>query len=346
MTLSEKLKNRRILFISVATFNYEKEIARELENNGAIVDYYDERPSNSIWVKGIIRLKRSVYQNKINRYYNNILRKIEGIEYHYLFIIKGEVVPSFFIEKFKLKNPKCQLIFYTWDPFSNNRNTDVILKHFNKVFTFDSEDALKYDIHFRPLFYLNNYGEVKNSVASEFKYDLLFLGTTHSDRYVISNKLIEWCENNNLNGYAYYYMQGKAVFLFKRIFDKSFNKINMRKLNFESLNLEKILELYSKSKVILDIHHPNQTGLTMRTIEAIGAGKKLITTNHEVLKYRFYNRNNIFLIDRDNPIITKVFIESNGEEIPLDLLESLSINGWLTSIFVKSHPDFWIKGLK
>ena len=346
MTLREKLKNRRILFISVATFNYEKEIAKELKNNGAIVDYYDERPSNSIFAKGIIRLKRSIYQNKINSYYNNILNKTKCFKYDYFFVIKGEVVPSFFIEKFKLKNPECQLIFYTWDPFSNNKNTDIILKYFDKLFTFDSVDAKKYNLHFRPLFYLNDYKEVKNSLTAETKYDLLFLGTAHSDRYVISNKLVNWCENNKLKAYAYYYMQGKIVFLYKKIFDKSFKIFNIKKLSFESLNLYEILELYKKSKVILDIHHPNQTGLTMRTIEALGAGKKLITTNHEIKKYSFYNEKNIYLIDRENPIITKEFIKSNIEEIPLEFLEAMSINGWLKSIFVNSKPDFWIKGLK
>ena len=33
----------------------------------------------------------------------------------------------------------------------------------------------------------------------------------------------------------------------------------------------------------------------MRTFEALGAGKKLITTNKEIKKYSFYESNNIFL---------------------------------------------------
>lgn len=346
MTLREELKNRRILFISVATFNYEKEIAKELKYSGAIVDYYDERPSNSIFAKGIIRLKRSFYKNKIDSYYNNILDEINCYKYDYFFLIKGEVVPSFFIEKFRFKNPDCRLIFYTWDPFMNNKNSDIILKYFDKLFTFDSVDAKNFNLHFRPLFYLNDYKEVRNSLMEETKYDLLFLGTAHSDRYVISNKLVNWCEKNKLKAYSYYYMQGKTVFLYKKIFDRSFKVFDIKKLSFVSLNIHEILALYKKSKVILDIHHPNQTGLTMRTIEVLGAGKKLITTNHEIKKYNFYNKKNIHLIDRENPVITREFIESNTEEIPPEFLEAMSINGWLKSIFINSKPDFWIKGLK
>ena len=346
MTLKEKINNKRILFISVATFNYEKEIAKELKKNGGIVDYYDERPSNSILVKGIIRIKRSAYQNKINSYYNNILNKIKNIQYDYLFVIKGEVVPSFFIDIFKTANPKCKLIFYTWDSFISNKNTDVILKYFDELFTFDSVDAKKYNLKLRPLFYLNGYKEVKNSQTAEIKYDLLFLGTAHSDRYLISNKLVTWCEDNGLNAFAFYYLQGKLVFWYKKIFDKSFKTINVKKLSFKSLKLNEILNLYEMSKVVLDIHHPNQSGLTMRTIEAIGAGKKLITTNHEIKKYKFYNSKNICVINRYDPIFDKEFFQSNIQEMPLAFLEAMSINGWLKSIFVSSIPGFWIKGVK
>ncbi|MEK5777604.1 lipopolysaccharide biosynthesis protein, partial [Acinetobacter nosocomialis] len=66
-----------------------------------------------------------------------------------------------------------------------------------------------------------------------------------------------------------------------------------------------IVELYAKSNIILDISHPGQSGLTMRTFEAIGAGKKLITTNTNIKEYPFYNANNIFIISRDELVLEK-----------------------------------------
>ena len=62
----EEIKNKRILYISVKTFNYEKEIKNKLISLGAEVDYFDERPSNSILAKGIIRVKKSLFKKKIN----------------------------------------------------------------------------------------------------------------------------------------------------------------------------------------------------------------------------------------------------------------------------------------
>ncbi|MEO8253415.1 MAG: hypothetical protein ABI554_03430 [Flavobacterium sp.] len=332
--------------MSVQTFNYEKAIAEELQNNGALVDYYDERPSNSIFSKGIIRLKKSLLNKKINEYYERILRDIQDKEYDFLFVIKGEVVPVFFLEKFKLLNPNCYCIFYTWDSFKNYQNPKVILPFFDKSFTFDSDDAKEYNLFFRPLFYLNAYEEVRKEKHVPTKYDLLFLGTAHSDRYIISNTLSNWCLDNNLTSFAYYYMQGKLVFLFKKLFDKSFQGFDKTKISFKSLTLVDIVELYKKSNVILDIHHPEQKGLTMRTFETLGAGKKIISTNNEIKKYSFYNEKNIFLIDRNKPKINKDFFETKYEELSSEYLEAMAIKGWLTTLFVESKPDFWIKGLK
>ena len=62
MALKDILQSKKILLFSVSFFNYEKIIAERLKELGADVDFYDERPSNSIFVKGLIRLKRYLYK--------------------------------------------------------------------------------------------------------------------------------------------------------------------------------------------------------------------------------------------------------------------------------------------
>ena len=60
--------------------NLEKEIKSKLEKMGAEVMYFDERPANSILAKGIIRIKKSLYQNKIDQYYHRILEKVKNFQ--------------------------------------------------------------------------------------------------------------------------------------------------------------------------------------------------------------------------------------------------------------------------
>lgn len=345
MILNEKLKEKNILFFSVQTFNLEKEIIKKLKEVGANVDYYDERPSNNNFAKGIIRLKRSIYQHKIDKYYNQILEITSQKKYDFLFVNRGEVIPGFFLEKFKSNQPDCILIFYTWDSFTNHTHPVSILKYFDKKFTFDSDDAVKYKINFRPLFFLDAYREISKAKSAKLKYDLLFLGTAHSDRYKISNSIVNWCDQNRLTSFCYFYMHGRLVYFYKKIFDKSFDEFDFKKLSFKSLTIQNIIALYKDSNVILDVNHPGQKGLTMRTFESIGASKKMITTNSEIKRYSFYNPKNIFIIDRNDIKLDKTFFETEYEALDNDFYESASIEGWLNCLFVKEESNAWINGI-
>jgi hypothetical protein len=341
--LLDKINKKNILFFSVQTFNLEKEIKKKLESFGAVVDYFDERPSNTNFTKGIIRLKRSLYQYKIDKYYRDILENCKKVNYNFLFVNRGEVVPAFFLEAFKQQQPNCEMIFYTWDSFTNHSHPTTILKYFDKKFTFDPGDAQKYDIEFRPLFFLDSYKKLKENDNANFKYDLLFLGTAHSDRYKISSKIVAWCNAQNLTNFCYYFMHGRFVYFYKKMFDKSFKEFDFKKLSFKSLTTNEILELYRQSRVVLDINHPGQKGLTMRTFETIGAGKKMITTNSEIKKYPFYNPNNIYVIDRNNISLEHGFFSKNYQDVTTQIYHKTSIEGWLESLFVEHDSLFWIK---
>lgn len=341
MILKDKISGKKILFFSVQTFNLEKEIKNKMEENGAIVTYYDERPSNSNFIKGIIRLKRNIYQKKINSYYQTILDSIKNETFDFLFVNRGEVVTEYFLTEFKKQRPNCEMIFFTWDSFTNHTHPTTILQYFDKRFTFDREDAEKYNIGFRPLFYLDKYKNIKEEQAIKPKYDLVFLGTAHSDRYVISTKVSDWCKGKGLNVFTYYYMHSKAVYFYQKTFDKSFKEFDYKKLSFKSLSTNEIVALYKSANMILDINHPGQKGLTMRTFEAIGAGKKLITTNSEIKKYPFYTPANFFVIDRNDIQLDTAFFQSDYQEIDADLYYRTSIEGWLSDIFIKDEKSDW-----
>lgn len=333
-------QNKRILFLSVKLFNYENIIADKLRSLGAIVDYYDERPANSIFAKGIIRLNREFYKKKIINYYNAILNDIKYKKYDYFFLIKGEVVSQFFIDKIKELNPEMVTLYYTFDSFVNNPNGIKVLDSFERKFTFDCKDSEKYNISFRPLFFSDDYRNV--SVESCPKIDLLFIGTAHSDRYVISEALSNWCKTNNLKTVAFYYSPSRLVFLFFKFFDPSFKRFDYKKISFKSLNHNQIIDLYKKTKVILDINHPNQNGLTMRVFEALGSGKKLITTNSDIKRYPFYNTNNVFVIDRYNIVVEKSFFDKPFIKIDEKLYNQMSIDGFLKELFFSKDINKWL----
>lgn len=328
-------KDLKILFISTETFGIEARIKDKLIELGANVDYFNERPSNSVFVKGIIRIQAGFAAIKINDYYAKILEDIESKEYDYLFVIKGEVVPRYFLQQFILKNPGCKRIFYTWDSMRNCSSSVGILDLFESKYSFDNEDCIRYNLKLRPLFYLDEFS-FSQDAKTEYDYDIVHIGTAHSDRYELTQRLFEWCEEIGRKTFAYFYLQSRLVYLYKHFFDNSFKYFKLSDIRFKSLSITEIVELYKRSRVILDINHPGQVGLTLRTFEAIGARRKLITTNTEISKYPFYNANNILIISREASSLDMGFFKTDYQQVSEEIYLRLSLEGWLREIFFGS----------
>ena len=74
----------------------------------------------------------------------------------------------------------------------------------------------------------------------------------------------------------------------------------------------------------------------MRTFEALGARRKLITTNLDIEHYDFYNPNNILVIDRMNVNVPVDFISSQYVDIDQNIYDSYSLSSWLRKIFIEN----------
>ncbi len=326
------LDNKKILFFSPKFFGYENDIKKELENLGAEVFYFDERPKNDFLTKVFIRLnQKKLIKRKIEQYYKNIESQIRNIKFDYIFLLNVETVPLSFIEKIISTNLDIKVFTYFWDSINNRKYSLEYFKYSHKFFSFDSQDKLlNENIIFLPLFYNRNYKNLKNS-NENYKYDICFIGTLHSDRYEVVKKILSLIEGKQ--SYVYFYSTSKILFLFQKLFDKNFKNVKKEDVSFSSLSKENTIDIINKSKVVIDIEHMKQKGLTMRTLEMLGANKKMITTNKEIINYDFYITDNIQIIDRNNIILDKDFFEVNFKPINDDIYDKYSITQWVKTIF-------------
>ncbi|KIA86079.1 hypothetical protein [Kaistella jeonii] len=334
------LAGKRILFLSANFFGYEKAIVKKLTELGAEVDFYNERPSNSIFSKGIIRVKSDLYRRVINRYYQRIFKEIASKKYDFFLLIKGETIPFLFLEKFRERNPTAKMIFYSYDSTVEYPKFIKLYSYFDLNFTFEPKDAINYDLHFRPLFFLKEYSFIEQSGAR--KYDIAFVGSAHTDRYLIGEIVRELIGKLNLKSYFYYYAPGKTAFALKKIFDKTLKHFDFKKLSFKKLTHLEIAEIYKNSFAVLDINKPFQFGLTMRTFEALASGKKLLTTNPDIKNYPFYSEENIHILNRDEITIENLFFQTPFQKIDLEILEKMSLDSWISCLFFEQQDDFWL----
>lgn len=322
------LKGKRILFLSASLFGYQYEIRAAMERMGATVDYFDERPANTFLVKAMIRINRNFIAGYIDRYHNRIVEQTRVHRYDAIFITKGESISPSTLEKLRAAHPEAKLIIYHWDSIANNKNALSTLPLFDKVFSFDKPDCQALGLHFLPLFYLPEYQQVGPYDGTQ-DIDILFVGTAHSDRYKLIKQLTQ-----GLKSYLYIYFPSPLLYYKMRLSDPAFKGTKKSDFRFTSLSKGQVLELYEHSKAIIDIQHPRQTGLTMRSIEVLGAERKFITTNSHIKEYDFYHPNNILVIDRHNPTIDHDFIDLPYHKIDEQVYEKYKLENWIKTIIL------------
>jgi len=326
------LQGKRILFFSAHLFGYQNDIRLAMESVGAIVDYYDERPANNFLVKGVIRINRNLLAGYINHYYNKIIKETLQKEYDYVFFIKGESISASNVRRLKQFHPEANFIIYHWDSIANNSNAQNLLPYFDRVFSFDKIDCERLGLHFLPLFYTPDYANIPY-YDKEIKYDMLFVGTTHSDRYKLVKRIEEQIIKMGGLCLTWFYLPSKILYYKMKIQNSYLRQIPVHTFHFKPMSKELLLQLYAGSRIIIDVQHPKQTGLTMRCIETLGAKRKLITTNYYITEYDFYNPDNILVVDRNLPYVPEKFLNEPYRDTPKEIYESYSIKNWLSSIF-------------
>ncbi len=200
-----------------------------------------------------------------------------------------------------------------------------LLPYFDRVLSFDRRDCLQRpDFVFRPLFYRNPPGG--RGHEAPLSYDLTFIGWLHSDR--LSRLLDIEAELRRLGLRAYFYLYTGIGTYLRYLIRGRHGLLHVRKLPFMQ-----VAKVMAASKCILDLPHAEQSGLTMRTIEAIGMSRKLVTTNLDIVNYDFFNRDNILAAEKLNAAAIAAFIRGGSSPVREDVLRSYSLDNWLKEVF-------------
>lgn len=132
--------------------------------------------------------------------------------------------------------------------------------------------------------------------------------------------------------YWFLFLQSQFIYWFYKFTKKEFRGASKNTFSFEKMSVSDISQVIDESRIILDIQHPKQSGLTMRTIEMIGMNKKLITTNQNIKKYDFYDPKNVAVVDRKKINISEDFLNATYAPIPKKIYEKYSVESWLIEI--------------
>ena len=186
------------------------------------------------------------------------------------------------------KHPRLKIVYL----FSNivaisgakvYRVEEKLNSHYDMVFAFDKLDSEKYGFDHNQLIYTTK--EVLPDYRDDLEYDLFYLGLA-KDRYP---KLIEIYEKAKEEGL-------KCNFTIVGVPEEDRKYTN--DIHYERVPYSFAFENMAKSKCIVDIIQSNSTALTIKTCEAVILGRKLLTSNDNIVKEHFYNPADMRVYDK------------------------------------------------
>ena len=318
------------LFIAASFFGYADEIKSELERQGRRVIWFEDRPAIDASSKALLRIAPALMRKRVNAYCESIIQSARQYNIRDVLIIKGEALSLKSIQLLRQALPGARFLLYYWDSYRNmpsaSREKVALV---DRAFTFDIRDAqLDRRLRYRPLFYLRDY---ENLPADRQDIDILFLGTAHSDRYAVLQRL-EKCIPSGLRFERILYVPSKRLFYVRKLISPSFWHASSDEFRFSSLKKSDVLAFIRRSRIVVDVERAVQTGYTMRTIEMFGASRKLITTNPLIEAADFYHPDNQAYVDRKAPRLSESFLYLGWNPKGRELLPKYSLAGWVEDV--------------
>lgn len=319
---------KRILLIAPEFFNYYATLKSTLESMGYEVAYLADRPPVSSLMKVLLRKFRFLFHGLLLKFYSGQLSGL-GL-FDKVLIIKGESITPDILQIIRQNHCAKDITLYFWDSVKNIPGAVNLSRLADHVFTFDPHDAQKYGFTLQPLFYKEFAVSSEGSQAA-VKWPVSFLGSIHGDRLkVVRDFRKKLAAPEKM--YVFIYFPSRLIYYFRKLFDPAFYAFSSSELSLSSVKKTTVDDVFKSSIAVLDIQHPAQTGLTMRTIETLSLGKKLITTNDSIRSYPFYDPANILVIDRKLPAVSEDFFTSPVRRDKVELVKKYEVRQWLTDV--------------
>lgn len=214
----------------------------------------------------------------------------------------------------KKRYKKSKLVAYLGDVIASRPYADLSLldQYFDLVFSFDKGDCEKYRKH-HLIYFPTMYSKQKIEDSSAFaESDIFFCGKA-KDRHDYIAEL-----------YKHFTAAGVRC-------DFNISSLNsgdnlVEGINYiEKMEYKEYLQHLAKSTCLLDVMQGESKGFTLRVWEALVYGKKLITTNSEVLKAPFYDARQ-FLYICSPEVIDLDFVKQNFKPKPRYINEVSPLN--------------------
>ncbi|OZA19995.1 MAG: hypothetical protein B7Y02_00160 [Rhodobacterales bacterium 17-64-5] len=278
----------KILFIGFGYHEYTNAINTEFEMLGFQSYFHDIQPGK-LHFKIARRLHGRYYQSFLDRYHKSIIDSYDvGTIDHVVFL---QVHQMSFANLVHLRSRQRSATFtlYNWDAVTTH-DYRPYLEFFDRAFTFDPRDAEELGIGYLPLFATRRYQSA--DIRRHDPMSVYFIGNiVNPERYRVVRAFERFCKEN---GIRFELFMSTTLHGWTSMRQAGIRPQNVSLRQLPTSRQDKMI---SNSAAVFDFANHAQVGFTMRVMENLCAGKKIITNNINVRQAPFYREDRFLVYD-------------------------------------------------
>lgn len=265
------------------------------------------------------RVFRGVNIKKYKNPFHNIMTKVKQVV---IFDTALNYISIDDLKEFQLKNPETEVNLFLINSIDAGSPTMQSIKNlvfsypWKQIFSFDPVETEKYSFKSLGLCYYSKH-DLPQNVEKDIS-DAYFIGGLKGGRDEVIYSLYHYLVDHGI----------KCNFNLMNYKNNKCKDQEIRSFSGGWIPYEKVLEGINNSKCIIEIMQQNQNGPSLRYFEAVCYNKKLLTNNPHIIKYPYYNSDNMRVFQKVEDIDVDwlkndcdVDYNYKGEFSPVHILE-------------------------
>lgn len=255
-----------------------------------------------IWFRGNLPVK-SIWYNKNAKINSSII------------VVMDSLITPDYMKWLRDQNPESRIILCYENRVNNTIDSNKLPNTWCEKWSGDPEDCERYGLRY---IVGGGYFRFHKVEKKEPKYDIFYIGRDKGR----TNKLFELKDVFESRGLrTYFYITATRKY-------QRFNKPYYR----PPIPYDQVLDLLSESRAVLHLTKGGQTGVTIRVLESLINEVKLITDNQMLTGYDFYDKDNIFVLGKDDLDTLPSFLDKPYKPVNDDILERYYFDNFWNNI--------------
>jgi hypothetical protein len=217
--------------------------------------------------------------------------------------------------------PQARLIVYYYNPWFNNYYLSEKARQKCEIWSFDKADCKEHHLQYNHQFYF--YQAAEQPLDTRYASDVFFVGKDKGRLKFLQDLAKRFTGTK---------IAAKIFVVPDRI---SYDAETKKFLHPEPIPYEEVLKYNKNTSCLLEVVQEYQEGLTMRVVEAMFFGKKLITTNKRIAEYDFYDPRNVYIIGLDKRKLEDFVLDKTTAQWKKEIVHRYSFEDWLHNFDTK-----------